>query len=67
MTRVEIRKWHCEMLSPRGRWARVRVYATEFVIKTAGGSGPLFTVKQARRLAKWLTERCDEIERQADE
>ena len=30
-------------------------------------SGAPLTVKQARRLARWLTDRCDEIERKRDE
>ena len=67
MARLRTYKWCCEMISPRGRWARVKAYGTHFAITTGDGGGPLFTVKQARRLAKWINARCDEAERQADE
>ncbi len=68
MARMETRKWCCEMISMGGRWARVKAYRTYFIITTGPcGSGPLFTVKQARRLARWINAKCDEIERKAGE
>ncbi len=65
MARLRTYKWCAEMIS-LGRWARVKAYRHSFILKTGDGSGPLFTVRQARRLAKWINERCDEFERQSD-
>lgn len=38
-----------------------------YVFVNDAGSSDDITPKQARRLAKWLNDRCDEIERQANE
>ncbi len=68
MARLRTYKWCCEMISQGGRWARVKAYRKHLVITTGPfGSGPLFTVKQARRLADWINARCDEMERQSNE
>ncbi|KKN88405.1 hypothetical protein LCGC14_0249680 [marine sediment metagenome] len=67
MARLRTYKWCCEMISQRGRWARVKAFDTHLIITTGPfSSGPLFTVKQARRLRDWLDAWCDEAERQDD-
>ena len=46
-----------------GNEGRFTIFTTDSgfcVVET--GESPEFTVKQARRLRDWLTDRCDEIE-----